>query len=116
MPTPEKTQRKLAYDVSTATTRSRAGQIETQPGANVHSTRFGRSRFVTTATVNPGGELSHRHDENPGKPQQHLAVRLRRIGSRDARGVFGEILLALGRLQWLDERPQSGALDPFHDR
>src|SRR5947209_6230467 len=60
--------------------------------------------------------LSYRHDENPGKPQQHLAVRLRRVAGRDAGGVFGEILLAVRRIQRIDERPQACPLDPFDDR
>src|SRR6267154_2566645 len=64
----------------------------------------------------PSQPLPHRYDENPWKPQQHLAVGLRQIAGRDARGVFGEICFAFGRIQEIDERPQAGSLDPFHDR
>ena len=76
-----------------------------------------RSNECTLPSDGKIGRLSfHRHDENPRKAEQHLAVGLRQIGGRDARGVFGEILLALGRLQQFQERPQAGALDPLHDR
>src|SRR5262249_3454080 len=33
--------------------------------------------------------LPHRHDEQPGKPQQHLAVEAGRIGARDPLLIFG---------------------------
>src|SRR5665213_3964370 len=59
--------------------------------------------------------LLHSDDENPRKPQQHPAIRLWQITGRDASGVFGEILLAFRRLQRIDERPQAGSLDPFHN-
>src|SRR6202163_793215 len=60
--------------------------------------------------------LSHRHDEYPRKPQQHLAVGLWQIARHAARGVFREIGFAFGRIQRIDERPQAASLDPFHDR
>src|SRR5262245_20772223 len=74
-------------------------------------------RFYRAAATKPREEttLSDRHDEQPRKPQQHLAVVAGRIGIAEVRGVVGEKSLARLAIERVVERPQRRSLEPLHD-
>src|SRR5271166_1896656 len=76
--------------------------------------RASRARHNTKRErLGSAGFSARRDEEEPRERQEHGSVRLDWVGVRDRGLVAGEVILAFGRVERIEERPQARSFHPF---